>query len=70
MDLSEALKSLEEKFTSGNEVSVSRATITREEWEAIQTGLCKCKTKHKKENHFYKYVDGLGISHCVVDTGD
>ena len=36
MDYKEAKKSLTLKFTSGNEVPVTRSTITIEEWEAIQ----------------------------------
>ena len=35
MLMKEALDSLKLKFTSGNDVEVERATITREEYEAI-----------------------------------
>ena len=35
MTLEEALESLALKFTSGNDVPVSRAPITREEYDAI-----------------------------------
>ena len=39
MNIGEALKSLELKFTSGNVIEVERATITREEFEAIKEGI-------------------------------
>lgn len=39
MTLDEALESLARKFTSGNSVPVTRAPITREEYEAILAGL-------------------------------
>lgn len=35
MSLNAAVRRLTQKFTSGNEISVTRATITREEWDAI-----------------------------------
>jgi hypothetical protein len=36
MDHDDAMASLRNKFTSGNEVQVERTTILREEWEAIR----------------------------------
>ena len=39
----EAMESLRMKFTSGNDVSVDRAVITREEYEAIIDALAKEK---------------------------
>ena len=35
MDIKTAIQNLKEKFTSGNNLQVQRATILREEWEAI-----------------------------------
>lgn len=39
MTLKEAYINLKLKFTSGNDIPVERATITREEWEAIKQKL-------------------------------
>ena len=39
MDIEDVIKSLTLKFTSGNDVDVTRATITRDEWEVIKTEL-------------------------------
>jgi 5,10-methylenetetrahydrofolate reductase len=49
MKLREALKRLEQKFASGNDVPVTQTTITLEEWEALRGGLCKCKTKKRDD---------------------
>lgn len=45
MTFEEAKKSLTLKFTSGNDIDVTRATITDEEWEAIQTEIDRLKAK-------------------------
>ena len=37
----QAIQSLSEKFKSGNSVDVTRATITREEYDAILIGMNK-----------------------------
>ena len=37
MKIGEALDSLKEKFSSGNDIPIERATITREEFEAIMS---------------------------------
>jgi len=39
MDYKEAKESLTLKFTSGNDMPVTRSTITLEEWEAIQAEI-------------------------------
>ena len=39
MDFKEAIKSLTEKFSSGNDVEVERSTILRTEWGAIKAGI-------------------------------
>ena len=36
MKFDEALKNMNSKFTSGNNVPVERATIVRDEWEALR----------------------------------
>ena len=36
MEAKEALEALDLKFSSGNEIPVERATITREEYEAVK----------------------------------
>lgn len=41
MEFSEAYQNLFLKFKSGNDVPVTRATITREEWEAVSEELRK-----------------------------
>jgi hypothetical protein len=46
MTLKEALESLKLKFTSGNEIEVERATITREEFNAILKALNGAKDHH------------------------
>jgi hypothetical protein len=58
MDIKEAVRSLELKFTSGNDIPVGRATVTREEWEAVKEMLMKeCKScKHWTEDHIHEYV--------------
>jgi hypothetical protein len=70
MKLNDAIQSIEEKFTSGNDVSVTRVTLTLEEWTAIRKGMCKCSIKPKTSQSFPPTIDIIGISHCVVDTGD
>lgn len=45
MDLEEAVKSLTLKFTSGNTVPVTQATITLKEWEPIKAALDKALEK-------------------------
>jgi hypothetical protein len=51
MNFNKALETLESKFTSGNSISVERATITRAEWDAIYPILKdkKVKIKRKKQ---------------------
>lgn len=44
MDIKEAMVNLDLKFTSGNSIQVERATIVRDEWEAIQDFYLKNKT--------------------------
>lgn len=39
MTFEEAYTNLKEKFASGNDVSVGRATVLAEEWEAIKKYL-------------------------------
>lgn len=39
MTFDEAYRNLELKFTSGNQISVERATIIDKEWEAIKAEL-------------------------------
>lgn len=46
MIFSEALKSLKLKFTSGNEIPVERAQITREEFESLLNELDRLQ-EHK-----------------------
>ena len=43
------LKVLEKKFTSGNDVPVTRATITREEYEAILEIISKKSKDESRE---------------------
>lgn len=45
MKFEQAMKRLTEKFTSANSIPVERATITREEWEAILGELCLLKSE-------------------------
>lgn len=60
MTLDEALESLKLKFTSGNEIEVERATITREEYEAIM----KAAGKDEKEFSFIKWYLGGEDTGC------
>jgi len=39
VNLIDAVESMRKKFSSANSIAVERATITREEWEAIQFAL-------------------------------
>ena len=39
MDIEEALRELDLKFTSGNSIDVERAVITRAEYEAVLQAL-------------------------------
>ena len=39
MEFKEAYETLESKFTSGDDIPVERATIKREEWEAIKNEI-------------------------------
>jgi len=36
MEIKKAIKSLDLKFTSGNDIPVTRATILIDEWEALK----------------------------------
>ena len=47
MKPSEAYESLKLKFTSSNKIPITRATIIREEWDAIQTTILQ-NLKEKK----------------------
>jgi hypothetical protein len=45
MKLEDAFKSLSLKFSSGNNIPVERATILREEWDAIRSIVEKFAVK-------------------------
>lgn len=58
MDVLEILK---EKFTSGNDIPVSRATITREEYEA----LCLILINYKPHNYApYTPIQKVEVDPC------
>ena len=62
MTAQEAYKSLELKFTSANEIPVSRSTISQEEWNAIKNiieiGISYTNSieveREKKQKCFYR----------------
>jgi hypothetical protein len=43
MNFDDAIATLTRKFTSGNNISIKRVTITREEWEALKKELFSAK---------------------------
>jgi hypothetical protein len=59
MNFNKALETLESKFTSGNSISVERATITRAEWDAIYPILKdkKVKIKRKLKKKASEYIN-------------
>jgi hypothetical protein len=61
MNFNKALETLESKFTSGNSISVERATITRAEWDAIYPILKdkKVKIKRKLKKKASEYINHL-----------
>jgi hypothetical protein len=53
MLMKEALDSLKLKFSSGNDVEVERATITREEYEAILQFVFEGMASKKELHHHH-----------------
>ena len=47
METKEIIKTMKSKFTSGNNIPVTRSSITLEEWETIKTILEKSICEHK-----------------------
>jgi len=56
MEFKEAYETLESKFTSGNDIPVERATITREEWEAIRSGINILESLYDEIKYDMKHI--------------
>ena len=66
MDYDDAMTSLRNKFTSGNEVQVERVTILREEWEAIRDRIryysLTCLENDVIFNACWRVIEGEEVS--------
>ena len=48
MKFDEAYESIKLKFSSGNNISVERVTLLREEWDAIEEKIENLRRKNEK----------------------
>ncbi len=60
MKASEVIEILEEKFKSGNDVEVSRVTITRQEFDALKYHLDTSEYKYHLDTSEYSLCPDCG----------
>lgn len=68
--IADVLSAMAERFTSGNEVPVGRATITRNEWDMVtaRMSLLECRMAALAALH-YGAPDALPVSPQQCDCG-